>query len=87
MEIFTKWVPNIFRERVTPATAEAAVAKSLQALQVCCCRLDRVTCTKRGAIAAACEAREMLCSTFRRLVVVLHAVRSTSVLLTRFYLP
>jgi hypothetical protein len=34
VEIFTKWVPNIFQQRVTPALAEASVARSLQALQV-----------------------------------------------------
>lgn len=34
MEIFTKYVPNIFRERATPAAVEAAILRSQQALQV-----------------------------------------------------
>ncbi len=33
-QVFTKYVPNVYRERVTPAAVQAAVRRSCAALQV-----------------------------------------------------
>jgi hypothetical protein len=34
LQLFTKFVPNIFQQRLTPAAVEAAIQRSLNNLQV-----------------------------------------------------